>query len=351
MSRKPSQPASENRLIQLLQDRYPAKSPLLKKGIGDDAAVVCPKGANEYWLLTADMLLEGIDFRREWTTPRKLGCKSIAANLSDLAAMGARPRFYTVSLAIPSGISERWLLEFYDGLTEQGISKGAQLIGGDLSRSERGILISISAAGESLNRKVLYRAGGRAGDLLYVTGILGRSAAGLKLLQAGCTRPRSRPQKEAIRVHQMPEPRCEAGLWLAQCGLIRCMMDLSDGLSTDLSRMCRASRVDAEIHAAALPLFRESRKWSCNPAELALHGGEDFELLFAVPHSRGALLEKTYPVSFPKITRIGKMARGDGTVWILDSGNKRQRLSEHGYDHFRPSALHVPKPCTLSRLR
>jgi thiamine monophosphate kinase len=136
---------SENRLIQLLQHRYPAKSALLKKGIGDDAAVVRPRNADEYWLITSDMLLEGVDFRTEWTTPRRLGYKSISVNLSDLAAMGARPRFFTVSLAFPTGISERWVLEFYDGLTQPAGSKGAKLIGGDLSRSKNGILISITA--------------------------------------------------------------------------------------------------------------------------------------------------------------------------------------------------------------
>jgi thiamine-monophosphate kinase len=144
---------SENKIIELLRDRYPAKSPLLKKGIGDDAAVFRPRRAGEYLLITTDMLLEGIDFRCEWTTPCQLGHKSIAVNLSDLAAMGARPRFFTVSLAIPSGFTERWIQEFYDGLTECGSSHGAVLIGGDLSSSKSGILISITALGESLNRR------------------------------------------------------------------------------------------------------------------------------------------------------------------------------------------------------
>lgn len=327
--------SSENKLIQLLHNRYPARSALLKKGIGDDAAVWCPRNADEHWLITTDMLLEGVDFRLEWTTPRQLGRKSIAVNLSDLAAMGARPRFFTVALAVPSGISERWILEFYEGLTEPGSLKGAQLIGGDLSRSENGILISITALGESLNRKILYRSGGRAGDLLYVTGILGRSAAGLKLLQTGRARPRSHPQQEAVRAHQTPEPRCEAGVWLAQCGMARCMMDLSDGLSMDLPRMCAASGVGAEIHAAELPVFTKSRLWDCDPVELALHGGEDYELLFAVPNSRSRLFEKSYPSKLPKITRIGKMTGSVGKVWVKESGKSRHRLLEHGYDHFR----------------
>ena len=325
---------SENSIIRLLLERYGAKSPLIKKGIGDDAAVLRPRHAGEYLLVTTDMLLEGIDFRREWTTPRRLGYKSMAVNLSDLAAMGARPLFFTVSLAVPAGISERWILDLYDGLTEPGRSGSAQLIGGDFSHTDGGISISITALGESIKRKVLYRTGGRAGDFLYVTGTLGQSASGLRLLQNGCIRPRSRAQKEAIRIHQSPEARCEAGMWLAQCGLVHCMMDLSDGLSMDLPRICAASGVGAEIQAANLPVFAESKRWDCDPVEMALHGGEDFELLFSVPRSKSRIFEDTYPSHFPKVTRIGRLTRDAGKIWLLEQGKDRSLLLEHGYDHF-----------------
>jgi thiamine-monophosphate kinase len=326
---------TENRIIRLLAGRYPAASRLVKKGIGDDAAVIRPRHADEYWLVTADMLLEGVDFRREWTTPRALGRKAIAVNLSDLAAMGARPRFFTVSLAVPSGVGERWILELYRGLTALGGSKGAHLIGGDLSRSESGVMISVAALGESLNRKILFRSGGRAGDLLYVTGVLGRSAAGLRLLETAGLHPRSPGQKEAVRAHRTPRPLCEAGVWLAQCGLVSCMMDLSDGLSMDLPRMCSASGVGAEIRTADLPLFSESRLWGCDPVELALHGGEDYELLFAVPEAKRPQFEKNYPPDLSRITPIGKMTGNAGRIWILGPGACRRRLPGRGYDHFR----------------
>jgi thiamine-monophosphate kinase len=328
------QKISENKIIQLLQKRYPSRSPLLKKGIGDDAAVIRPQGSNEYWAITTDMLLEGIDFRCEWTTPRQLGHKSIAVNLSDLAAMGAQPRFYTVSLAMPQEVSERWVQEFYAGLTACGSAQGAILIGGDLSSSHNGIMISITALGESLSRKVLYRSGGRPGDILYVTGLLGYSAAGLKLLQAGNSRPQSRVQRAALHVHRTPEPRCAAGQWLAQSNFVRCMMDISDGLSIDLARMCAAARVDAEIRLADIPIFPESRLWNCDPLDLALHGGEDYELLFAVPKSKKKLLEKSYPSEFPQITEIGALIEGRGKIWISGPGKKRQRLPVCGFDHF-----------------
>ena len=340
MSQINSRPTSEDKLIKLLQARCPADSPFLKKGIGDDAAVIRPNRAEEFLLITTDMLVEMIDFHREWTTPQQLGRKSISVNLSDLAAMGARPRFFTVSLAIPAGISERWILEFHDGLTGKGKLLGAHLIGGDLSRSKRDIIISIAAIGESLNRKVLYRTGGRPGDLLYVTGNLGRSAAGLKLLQSGRTDSKSRLRKSALQAHHDPEPRCDAGLWLAQSGLVNCMIDLSDGLSMDLPRLCEAGNVGAEIRVSDLPVFHESARWGFDPVELALHGGEDYELLFAVPGSKRGLLERKYPSVLPPITKIGEMSADAGKVWVTGQRGNRQRLLQHGYDHF---ARHIAK--------
>lgn len=335
MAKKSVQPTSEKEILRFLQNRFPCKSTAIKKGIGDDAAVIHPKNAGEYLLITTDMLVENIDFRGEWTTPRQLGHKSISVNLSDLAAMGARPRFFTVSLGLPSGISKRWITEFYRGLTHQGDAYGALLIGGDLSSSPKGILISITALGESIGRKVLYRSGGREGDVLYVTGVLGRAAAGFRLLQKGCIHPRIHTKREAVRSHRQPEPRCDTGMWLAQCGMVHCMMDLSDGLSMDLPRLCAASGTDAEINAACLPVFPAAAAWGYDPVDLALHGGEDFELLFTVPGSKASLFEESYPGILPHITRIGKMIQGRGDVWIRYEGKNRSYLKERGYDHFR----------------
>lgn len=325
---------SENTIVRLLRERYGVANPLIREGIGDDAAVIRPGKTREHLVITTDMLVEGIDFRREWITPRRLGCKSIAVNISDLAAMGARPLFFTVSLAVPSNISKRWILSFYNGLTDPDYSGKTCLIGGDFSHTNGGITISIAAFGESIRRKLLYRRGGRAGDLLYVTGTLGRSAAGFRLLQNGCVHPQSIAQKEAIRAHLCPKARWETGIWLAQCGMVHCMMDLSDGLSIDLPRMCSASHVGAEIRTEDLPILPESRHWGCDPVDMALHGGEDFELLFSVPPNKACALEKKYPPHFPKITRIGAMIPGPAKIWRTEPGNKRRLLLERGYDHF-----------------
>jgi len=324
--------AGENEIIERIIKHYARSHPMLKKGIGDDAAVWLAPGAKEFQLVTTDMLVEEIDFRREWITPHELGRKAIAVNLSDLGAMGARPRFFTVSLGMPGNVTNRQLREFYDGLTSCGFEHGAVLAGGDLSGADK-ITISITASGESENRKVLYRSGGRPGDLLYATGTLGKSAAGLKLLQQGITRSRSASMREALRAHRTPEPRCAVGRWLAQSGNVRCMMDISDGLSADLPRMCAACGVDAEISVEKIPVFAESALWGCDPLELALSGGEDYELLFAVPRAKEQFL-KNMPAGFPPVARIGTMLEGNGKVWIAGGGKKWRRLAAGGFDHF-----------------
>ena len=322
----------EDEIVEHLIKRCAFSHPMLKKGIGDDAAVWLMEGAREFLLVTTDMLVEEVDFRLDWTTARELGRKSIAVNLSDLCAMGAKPHFFTISLGMPANVTNRWIREFYDGLTACGSEHGAVLVGGDLSGADK-ITISITAFGESENRKILYRSGGRPGDLLHVTGTLGKSAAGLKLLQQGMLRSRSGPRREALNTHRTPEPRCAVGQWLAQSGNVRCMMDISDGLSADLPRMCAASGCDAEIFSEKIPVFAESSLWGCDPLDLALSGGEDYELLFAVPRAKKRFLEKL-PPDFPPVTHIGSLLEGNGKVWITGEGTTRQPLPVMGFDHF-----------------
>lgn len=328
---KPNGASSEDRITGWLRSRTPGGSRVLV-GIGDDAAVV--RSSRGHTLLTTDMLVEGVDFRRDWTTPRALGRKAVAVNMSDLAAMGARPLFFTVALGLPPGLPPRWVRELHRGLTDPGSARGALLVGGDLSRSDAGVVLSITAVGESVGRRVLCRSGGGAGDLLYVTGVLGRSAAGLALLREGRLRGRSAAEREALLAHRLPEARCEEGEYLAAGGFARAMMDLSDGISTDLPRLCAASGVDAEIDPDLLPLFPPARRWGCDPLALALDGGEDFELLFAVPKSKAARLEKLWPPRLAPITRIGRLLPGPGKVWLA-RGQGRRPLPKGGFDHFR----------------
>jgi thiamine-monophosphate kinase len=212
----------------------------------------------------------------------------------------------------------------------------AALIGGDLSRSPAGIHVTVTAVGESRGRHIVRRSGGRAGDLLYVTGILGRAAAGLHLLFEGVNRSRSPHIREAVCAHKTPKPRCREGAWLARSGLVRSMMDLSDGLSADLPRLCDAGGTGAEIHAADLPLFEPARSWDADPLDCALNGGEDFELLFSVPPDCERRLQESYPRRFPAITRIGRLTRGRRVVVVPEPGGRAQTLQPRGFDHFRP---------------
>lgn len=324
----------EDAVVEFLRKRFAPGKRRIVQGIGDDAAVFLPRGADEFWVVTTDMLLENIDFRREWLTPEQLGHKALAINLSDLAAMGARPRFYTVAIGLPEKTKREWISRFYRGMTRLGYSEGAALLGGDLSRSQS-LQITITAVGESKGRRVIYRSGARAGDVLYVTGALGLAAAGLKLLMAGRRRASSGYQGKALRAQRMPLPRCDVGLWLADSGLVSSMMDLSDGLSSDLPRLCRASGAGAEIEAARLPLFPHSALWQCNPLDLALHGGEDFELLFAVPRRKVPQFEKSYPKVFPKATRIGRLTDIRNGVSLTTPGRHPVSLPALGFDHFR----------------
>jgi len=329
---------NEDRLVERLRRQFAQAVNGLERGIGDDAAVVRGPGSGRRWAITADMLLEEIDFRRDWQTATQLGWKSLVVNLSDLAAMGAVPLYYLVALALPADIPRRWVSGFYRGLAQAGRCNSTSLIGGDLSRSPRGIQVTITAIGRLDRCPPLYRSGGAAGDRIYVTGVLGRAAAGLQLLLEGRTAGRSPGERKALRAHRTPESRCEAGAWLARHRYPSAMMDLSDGLSLDLKRMCRASRAGAEIWESHLPLFEASTAWGCDPVRMALHGGEDFELLIAVPEDRAVDLERGYPARFPALRWIGRLNASRRITLRQAPGRPAKRLPALGFDHFRPPA-------------
>ncbi len=331
---------SEDQIVDFLRKNFGRRAASLKMGIGDDAAVFLPRGAEELWVVTTDLLLEDIDFRRHWLTPEQLGCKSLAVNLSDLAAMGARPRFHTVALGLPDEPTPEWIARFYRGMSRLADAHGTALIGGDLSGSKKRLHVSITAIGETLHRKLLYRSGGNPGDFLFVTGILGLSAAGLELLGLGKTRGESRLEHLALRAHREPTPQSEAGFWLAQSGLVTCMMDLSDGLSCDLRRLCAASQAGAEIYTTWLPVFSGSSRWGCDPLALALHGGEDFQLLFAVPERKLQSFNAKYPSRLPQVSKIGRLTQQRTVVCRTIPGGPSQPLPALGFDHFRHSRVH-----------
>jgi thiamine-monophosphate kinase len=275
-------------------------------GIGDDCAVLRPRGAKEDLLFTTDQLLENVHFRRDTHPASAAGHKALARGLSDIAAMGGAPKFCLVSLAAPAWADSRWIAGFYRGLLRLAEQTGTVLAGGDLARAAQ-LSCDIVVCGGVPRGRALLRSGARAGDSIYVSGTLGASALGLET-QAG----------RAWRVHLRPTPRLALGRFMRERLHATAAMDLSDGLSLDLRRLAIASGLSAEIGTP--PLFHGAS------LEQAIHGGEDYELLFTVPPGVNV------PVRHQGIplTKIGVMRRGPAGVFL-----NARRLTALGYDHFR----------------
>ena len=276
-------------------------------GIGDDCAIVRPRGAAEDWLYTTDMMLEGAHFLRETHTAADAGWKALARGLSDIAAMGGEPRFCLLSLALAPWVGQPWVNGFYRGLLSLANAKATALIGGDLARAER-VLCDIVVAGVVPRGQALRRDRARPGDAIYVSGLLGASALGL-----------ATGRGKAWARHKRPSPRLALGRFLRESIRAHAAMDLSDGLSLDLRRLCAASGLRAEITAP--PRFPGAT------LEHALHGGEDYELLFTASPSAAV------PAHFEglPLTRIGTMRKGAPGAISLDG----VPLPALGYDHLK----------------
>jgi thiamine-monophosphate kinase len=304
-------------------------------GIGDDAAVFRQRRGLQS-VVTVDLLVEEIDFRLSTTTPRALGHKALAVSLSDVAAMGARPRFALLSLGLPREVwRSKFLEDFYEGFFALADRYQVALAGGDISRTPERIVIDSVVIGEVEEGRALFRSGARRGEHIFVTGSLGGSAMGLHLLERGRIR-RSIDEREAVERHRRPEPRVAWGALLGEERLATAMIDISDGLSSDLSHLCRASRAGAVIDsrripfdASALALCKELR---LDPLALALNGGEDFELLFTVAPRDIVRLPKS--VQGVPATYIGDVTvEQDGIS--LREGRKLSPLRPRGFAHFK----------------
>jgi thiamine-monophosphate kinase len=352
------------------------------KGIGDDASVIRP-AADRDLVITTDLLVEGIDFYREATTPQPLGHKALAVSLSDLAAMGARPRWSMISIGLPAEIwRDDFKESFFAGYFALADKYGVTLVGGDVSESKQIVVDSIAIGEVNLGDAVL-RSTAQPGDQIFVTGNLGGAAAGLKLIEMGArvnqrsevSSQRSEdvkdpareghstespavaneseqklsgrgfhydpnsPEAEAVdrllRRQLRPEPRVGWGIVLGQENLATAMIDVSDGLSSDLNHICSESNVGAKIDAAAIPIDQDVRtvcgRRALDPLSLALHGGEDFELLFTVrPQNRSRLPKRVDGIA---ISHLGEVTR-EPAVWISEK-NHVWELKPGGFEHFR----------------
>ena len=343
MARRKAAPLiQEFPLIRQLQRRHERRSPLIRKGIGDDAAVVSiPAGA--WTVLTTDLLTEGIHFDLRTASPASVGYRAAMANLSDVAAMGATPRFLLVSIAIPPALRAADIHALYRGLMSVCDRYDVRLIGGDTSASRQGLFISITLLGTTTRGHALFRNGAHAGDGIYVTGTLGDSLAGLQLLTS------RRDSRQGTRLaaadrhfltdrHRHPTARVREGLWLNRGKLATAAIDVSDGLSGDLRHVCEESRVGAELDLDRLPISPAccayARTRGIDPATLALAGGEDYELLFTVAARDEPKLDRQARAKRFQITKIGTIRPRRFGLQSRASDGTRVPVPMTSYRHF-----------------
>jgi thiamine-monophosphate kinase len=317
-------------LIELIRQKSPT-APGVHRGIGDDAAEISlPEG--HHLLTSTDLLIEGIHFRRDWTDAEDLGHKAVAVNLSDIAAMGGTPRYLYLGLACPGDTDLDEIIAFLNGALDEAARHDVALVGGDTCRSPGPWLISVTIEGSAPARQAIGRDGAQPGDLIMVSGTLGDSALALQLLREGQT-----PEADLLARHHRPTARVELGRRLAEGHLATAMIDISDGLASDLEHILHASGVDGIIEERLLPLSAAFlRSTDDQPAlrQLAVHGGEDYELLFTVPRNRLAEAAALGAELRLSITRIGIIREGSGRLSLLDDTGSKRPLRVRGYDHF-----------------
>jgi len=315
----------ERRVISRIRRAFGVKRADILLGIGDDAALV--RGP-ERLLLTTDILVEDEDFRRADHPPRLLGRKALNVNLSDIAAMGGRPLHALVGLAMPGDIDEEWLRSFMAGLRSAAREACVALVGGDLSQSDR-IMIAVTVTGEA--KAPVKRSGARPGDGIFVSGTLGDAAGGLRLLEKGGIHGVVKPVRPLVKAFLDPSPRLKLGALLARRALASAMIDLSDGLSVDLAHICEESRVGAEVEAKRVPISTALAHSVRDPLDMALNGGEDFELLFTVRPGKVATVETL--AAKHGLTRIGRITSGRAIRLVSPKG-KKTPLRPRGFEHF-----------------
>jgi thiamine-monophosphate kinase len=350
----PRSQSSENSLVAKIQSKFSESksrakpsSHQLSLAIGDDAALFRPSPGHET-ILTCDWSLEGTHFLRGKHPADSVGWKCLARAVSDIAAMGGMPRCFLLSLALPTELTGKWFGKFLDGLHRAAKAFDCQLAGGDTTRRDE-ILINITVVGEIERGQGLRRDTAKAGDILFVSGRLGEAEHGLQLLRS--QRGKINLHDPDLRKHFYPEPRLALAQWLAEKKLASAAMDLSDGLSTDLARLCAASKVGARIDAGKLPVVNlqrggkssrrgphGSRNSAAHTAEtdaalqLALHGGDDYELLFTVPPQKAAGIQPIFAgvplLSIGEITKSRK-------ILLVGESRVPTKLHPAGWDPFR----------------
>ncbi len=323
-------PIAEKALIALVRRMAAhAKNPAIQTAIGDDCAVlrlVSDRGQKDT-LVTTDFTLEGIHFRRDWHPAESVGHRCLARGLSDIAAMGGEPVAAFLSLALPRDLPQSWVGRFARSLISLAERYGVTLAGGDTAESPNGILADIVVVGAVPKGRAVLRSGARPGDRIYVSGELGGSAAAVWRMRK---KPKRKLNPREYSRHFFPEPRIELGRILRAKGLPSAMIDISDGLSTDLAHICEESGVGAEVEAEAIPRASVGKPARDVDLQFALHGGEDYELLFTAP--RGKRVPSR--IAGVPITHIGHISRGRKII-VRNQSGVGYELQPRGWEHFR----------------
>jgi thiamine-monophosphate kinase len=321
-------------IAQIRRMALPAANPAVKAGIGDDCAVLRllpgrgkERGKEKDTLVTTDFTLEGIHFRGDWHSPESVGHRCLARGLSDIAAMGGEPVAALLSLALPRDLSQSWVGRFLRSMITLAGKYGVTLAGGDTAESPNGILADIVVVGSVPKGKAVLRAGAKPGDRIFVSGELGGSAAAVWEMR---TEPKRKLNPREYPRHFFPEPRLELGRILQEKGLASAMIDTSDGLSTDLAHICEESGVGAEVQASFIPRASVGKPSRQVDLPFALHGGEDYELLFTAPEGKRVPAR----IAGIPITQIGRITRRR-KIFLINPAGIGYELEPRGWEHFR----------------
>jgi thiamine-monophosphate kinase len=319
-------------------------APHVVRGIGDDCAVVRASPGMEL-LLTTDTQEEGVHFRREWSTPQDIGWRCLAVNVSDIAAMGGAPLGALVALCLPATLDLAFVDAFYEGMQALAHQFRCPIIGGNITQAAAHLSVTIAVLGEAPRGQSVYRSGAQVGDEIWVTGELGGAKAGLEALRHPLQVATLHSEYVLAR-YRRPTPRLQEAQYLREYGKIRSLVDLSDGLSSDLTHICEASGVGAQLYATSIPIHAQTRcvaqALQADALAYALHGGEDFELCLTAPPGHLTPLQPAFVQRFHcPLVRIGTIQAGSGVTLCLADGTQLS-LHAQGYDHFRRSGTTAP---------